>query len=179
MTVHFIGCRMTPGDFGTCQAMLAALQGSGSPLVAALQEKLEKATVVPAQDIDPLTATLFSRVEFQVDDAPPQQRILVRNTFQNGLVGLTLPISTLRGLALLGRRQGQAVAIEESGRRRTLFIRRVCYQPEAARAGPHPLHLLRQQPATVIDFQHARAARSRGGPAAGRSLSSERKGTKI
>ncbi len=156
MTICFIGCRMTAKDFEICRALLAALMGSGSPLVAALRQKLERTIIVQPGRLDPLSVTLNSRVEFRVDEEAPQKRILVANEFRNGLVGLTLPVSTARGLALLGLRQGQRSTFHEAGRERSLSVDRMLYQPEAAGSGHGRTPRARQeQLAPVIDFVRA------------------------
>lgn len=178
MTLHFTGCRMTAKDFNTCRTMLAERAGDGSPFSVLLRDKLASATVLAEADIDPLTVTLFSRVEFAVDDEPPHTRILVRNAFQNGLVGLTLPLSTMRGLVLLGLRPGRTCVFDEGGRERTVFVRRVLYQPEAARGGRTPADLQPPQPAKIIDLARMRAARGGRPAGSGRDFSlSGRKGT--
>lgn len=159
MTIGFIGCRVTIRDFAVCQAVLAALAGASS-LAAPLRDKLARATLVADDEIDPLTVTLNSRIEFAVAGEAPQTRILVGSIFRNGLVGLTLPLATPRGVALLGLRQGQGCTFEEGGASRRLAVARLLYQPEAARCGNVPPERLPQGPsAAVIDFARAREAR--------------------
>jgi len=173
MKLHRLGCLMTAKDFQICERMLAGIAGSASPLVRLLRSKLALATVVAAESIDPLTVTLNSRVEFQADDGPPQMRIIVRSEFQNGLVGLTLPISIPRGLALLGMRQGQQFVLDGCDHAERIFLRRTLYQPEAARfgrgAGGSPA--AGRPLAEIIDFETARNA---GAVRAGRRTGSNR-----
>lgn len=118
MTTHFLGCQLTVRDFQICQTLLDTLAGPDSPSARLLRSKLDTATIVSDGDVDPLVVTLNSRVEFQVDDEAPQMRILVKCEFRNGLVGMTHPISTPRGIALLGLREGQACSFDEGGRMR-------------------------------------------------------------
>ena len=160
MTRQFAGCRMTAKDFQICCGMLRTLAGTASPLVPLLQQKIDAVMVVAAERLDPLVVTLNSRVEFAVDDGAAETRIVVQSEFRHGLVGLTLPITTARGLALLGVRQGQSSLFEEHGRTRSLRVRRVLYQPEARR-------FMREVgrwhgPAKIIDLVDARSARGAG-----------------
>jgi regulator of nucleoside diphosphate kinase len=125
---------MAAADFHICEALLKQAT-PGSPLEKLLRRKLRGISPVADSDVDPLVVTVNSRVEFQIDDEAPETRILVRNQFRNGLVGLTLPITAPRGMALLGLRAGQSVQFDEGGRSRTITVRRVAYQPQAARFG--------------------------------------------
>lgn len=156
MTTTFAGCQLTARDFQICTRMLEQLTGTGSPLVPLLEEKIETSHVVPPDRIDPLTVTLNSRVEFETDDAATERRIIVQNQFKNGLVGLTLPIMTVRGLALLGLRQGQRRPFCRTRQRARAIRPALLYQPEArrflrdtVRHGP---------PAKIIDLMSARKA---------------------
>ena len=162
MTTHFFGCQITAKDFHICRTMLETLADPGSPSARLLRSKLDTATIVSDDDVDPLVVTLNSRIEFQVDDEAPQMRIVVKSEFRNGLVGMTLPISTPRGMALLGLRQEQACTFDEGGRMRNLIVRRIAYQPQAARSGRSvsgsnpdaPLHQ-----GKIINFMRVREAR--------------------
>lgn len=165
MTTGFHGCQMTLRDFRVCQAVLAGLACRHAPLAAAMGEKLDRAALFADDAIDPLVVTLNSRLDFSIDDGAPERRILVGSAFRNGLVGLTLPLATPRGLALLGLRQGQAAAFEEGGRRRSVRVLRLLYQPEAARCGHTSPAQPPPQPAEIIDFARARLARAGGSPA--------------
>lgn len=160
MTTHFAGCQLTARDFQICTGMLERLADTGSPLVPLLQEKIETTHVVTPEHIDPLTVTLNSRVEFEIDDAATERRIIVQNEFRYGLVGLTLPITTMRGLALLGLRQGHRRHFAEHGSTRELFVRRLLYQPEARRFLRDTVRR-HGPPAKVIDLGSARAAHRR------------------
>lgn len=159
MTTHFAGCQLTAKDFKICSGMLKRLTGTGTPLVPLLQEKIETGAVVAPEHMDPLVVTLNSRVLFDVDDSAPEMRIIVQSEFRHGLVGLTLPITTMRGLALLGLRQGQRRLFQEGGCTRRLFVRRLLYQPEARCFMPDTIHQ-HESPAKIIDLDCARDARS-------------------
>src|SRR5690606_21533004 len=52
----------------------------------------------------------------------------------NAPVGLFLPITILRGLALLGLSEGQEISlINHDGAEERIRLEKVCYQPEATR----------------------------------------------
>ena len=179
MTTGFIGCRVTFRDFAVCRAALCALAHAGSPLAATLRDKLARAILVGDHEIDPLTVTLNSRVEFTLDDGAPQTRILVGSTFRNGLVGLTLPVATPRGVALLGLRRGQTAAFEEGGVPHRIAVVGLLYQPEAARWGHAPPPPPQAPPADILDLARARQARAAQDPSAGSRAGTNfaRKGT--
>lgn len=161
MTIGFIGFRITLRDMAICRGVLANLAAKSSALAAVLREKLDRATAVHDDDIDPLTVTLNSRVDFAIDGEAPQRRILVGSTFRNGLVGLTLPLATPRGVALLGLRQGQSATFDEAGRSHRIAVTRLFYQPEAAQRGhAPPPRAPSDGPAIVLDLAGARQARA-------------------
>lgn len=179
MTIGFIGFRITLRDLAICRAVLSDLTIMNAALAATLREKLGRAIPVHDDDIDALTVTLNSRVDFSIDGDAPQRRILVGTTFRNGLVGLTLPLATPRGVALLGLRQGQSAIFEEAGRSHRIAVTRLFYQPEAAQRG----HATPAQPplngnSVILDFTHARHARAgQQQPAGDAGLNAPRKGT--
>jgi regulator of nucleoside diphosphate kinase len=77
--------------------------------------------------------TLNSRVVFCIDAGPVETRTLVQNEMR-GPVGSSLSVATRRGLCMLGMAQGQTASIEHpDGRRESIRIKAVLYQPEAAR----------------------------------------------
>ena len=162
MTINFQGCRMTANDFQICSGMLRKLGNTDSPLLPLLQEKTKTAIIVAAEHMDPLVVTLNSRVEFAVDGETPETRIVVQSDFRHGLVGLTLPITTPRALALLGLRQGQSRSFEEHGRTRNLLVPRILYQPEARRFMRDGKRRYRSS-AKVIDLIDARNSVAAGG----------------
>lgn len=171
MTVYFLGGRMAAADMRACCALLEAAE-PGSPFERLLRRKLHG--VAPAADggVDPLVVTINSRVEFRVDDEVPQTRILVRNRFQHGLVGLTLPITTPRGMALLGLREGQSFAFEEGGRVRTITVCRIAYQPQAARSGRRPDAAAQASQAEIVSLEEVRAGKA---PVSRKGRSSDRR----
>lgn len=77
--------------------------------------------------------TLSSRVAYRVNDGPAEIRIFAHDEMR-GLVGVLLPITNPRGLALLGLVESQSMSIPTAdGGLETLTVHEVVYQPEAAR----------------------------------------------
>ncbi|MGH6760675.1 MAG: nucleoside-diphosphate kinase [Phyllobacterium sp.] len=126
-------CLLTTKDFNVLEVMLERSMNARNPLQHMLQQKLREASIVFRDDIPPQVVTLNSRVKFRIDDGPKETRIVVQNELNNSLVGMTMPITTLRGLALLGLMQGQSVSYElQDGAMETTHLDAVLFQPEAA-----------------------------------------------
>lgn len=128
-------CCVTAKDFTILENMLKRTPPYNEGLLRLLRRKLAMATVLLPEDIAPQVATLNSRVEYRIDGGRTECCVLVRGE-DNASRGLTLPISTLRGLALLGLTAGDSVSIERpDGHSETVFLENVAYQPEGARVG--------------------------------------------
>jgi regulator of nucleoside diphosphate kinase len=139
----FDECQLTAKDFTYLQSLLA-LKDLGDPYLRLLREKLGGATLLLDHTIDHRIATIESRVEFSVDGEFMEQRVLTRDE-KSSTHGLSLPITTLRGLALLGLKERDVFELRKpSGAVESLRLIRVAYQPEAAR---------RTHVATVVPFQ--------------------------
>jgi regulator of nucleoside diphosphate kinase len=126
-------CFLTTKDFTILEVMLDRCLGTGDPMRALLARKIESATVVFRDDIPPDVATLSSRVTFTVDGREPDTRILSHDRMTSP-IGLFLPISTPRGLALLGLAAGQTFRLAKpDGGEERIVLEAVAYQPEAAK----------------------------------------------
>lgn len=126
-------CLLTTKDYTILEVMLDRCLGREDPLASILRRKLLRAVVVFRDDIPPTVVTLNSRVTYCVDDGPAETRIVAHDEMR-GLVGLSLPITNVRGLTLLGLAEGQSATVERAdGRTETVTVRQVIYQPEAAR----------------------------------------------
>ncbi|MFD1984173.1 nucleoside-diphosphate kinase [Mesorhizobium newzealandense] len=124
---------MTTKDFAVLEIMLERRRAFADPMVDMLEHKLSNADLVPIDLVEPDVVTLNSRVVFCIGAGPAETRTLVRNEV-SGPVGSSLSIATRRGLCMLGMAQGQAAMIEQAdGRRESILIKAVLYQPEAAR----------------------------------------------
>jgi len=135
-------CRLTPKDYSILETLLEHCTDHDQAYRHLLRLKLLAARVISPDTVPPQLATINSRVDFAVDGGPADNRILIHGK-DNALPGLTLPITTLRGLALLGLSAGETVAIERpDGRREELRLNEVSHQPEVSRASlyqPSPM----------------------------------------
>jgi len=126
-------CQLTGKDFAILEFILERTPAQNQALLRLLRTKLATATVVSQDDVDRLVATINSRVEYAVDGGPTNNRILIHGQ-ERAVPGLTLPITTLRGLALLGLRAVDSIVVERpDGMREEVCLRGVAYQPEAAK----------------------------------------------
>lgn len=126
------GCTLTIKDFDTLQRMLEEHQDQNEAMTLLLRDKLEAAHVVTSEEVPEHTVTLNSRITFQVGNGLPETRILSRDRM-SGPVGYLLPITTMRGLALLGLAEGHTAAVSRSPSLiEILQVTAVRYQPERA-----------------------------------------------
>ncbi len=134
-------CQLTALDMGVLEGMMDRLEAQAaadSDIARLLRRKLAAARVRLCDDIDPFVATINSRVEFHVDHGPIETGVLTHGG-ERALPGSALPISSLRGMALLGLAEGDTIAIElADGRTEVLGVVRVAHQPEAARLKRRP-----------------------------------------
>jgi regulator of nucleoside diphosphate kinase len=126
-------CFLTTKDFTILEVMRDRCLGRDDPLAPILKRKIEAATVMFRDDIPVNVATLSSRVTFSVNDREPDSRIISHDRMTSP-IGMFLPITTARGLALLGLSEGQEFAIANAdGEQDRILLHEVHYQPEAAR----------------------------------------------
>jgi len=125
-------CILTTKDLTILEVMLARCLGREDPMAPLLRRKIDGATVVFSDDVPPDVATLNSRVDFSVDGRA-DSRILAQGV-AGASVGLYLPITSPRGLALLGLVEGQEIFLGSTGGKvERIVLEKVLYQPEAAR----------------------------------------------
>jgi regulator of nucleoside diphosphate kinase len=128
-------CELTSKDHAILEVMHERSSALGEPIAPMLREKLAGARVVLRDEVHPDVVTLNSRVLFNVDGGVKQTRIVVQGELR-ALVGMTIPLATPLGIALLGLSPGQAATIERAdGTLETVHLERVLYQPEAAKRG--------------------------------------------
>ncbi len=139
-------CILTTKDFTILEAMRDRCLGRDDPLAPILKRKLESATVMFRDDVPADVATLSSRVSYSVNGRDPDTRVLSHDA-KASAVGMFLPITNLRGLALLGLAEGQVFDLtdEEGGDVRVL-LQMVHYQPEAAKREKEALAPASSQP---------------------------------
>jgi regulator of nucleoside diphosphate kinase len=67
-----------------------------------------------------------------VNEGPPETRVIVQRD-EAFFPGSLLPITSLRGIALLGLQEGQSITVRRpGGLEETIRVEHVEYQPEAA-----------------------------------------------
>ncbi|QDZ00219.1 nucleoside-diphosphate kinase [Nitratireductor mangrovi] len=126
-------CFLTTKDFTILEVMRDRCLGRDDPLARILKRKIASATVMFRDDIPVNVATLSSRVTFSVNGRDPDTRIVSHDRMTSP-IGMFLPITTARGLALLGLSEGQDFAIRNGdGEEERVLLHEVHYQPEAAR----------------------------------------------
>lgn len=125
-------CLLTTKDFSVLEVMRDRCLGRDDPLAPILKRKIESATVMFREDIPGNVATLSSRVTFSVEGREPDSRILSHDRMTSP-IGMFLPVTTVRGLALLGLSEGQAFTVTiANGEEERILLHEVHYQPEAA-----------------------------------------------
>jgi regulator of nucleoside diphosphate kinase len=126
------GYTFTTKDFDVLQRLLEAHKDESEPMTWLLRHKLEAPHVVGRENLPENIVTLNSRVSVQIGNGPPEMRILSRD-LTSGPVGLLLPVTTLRGLALIGLAEGQTAVISRSPLLAEIVrVTALHYQPERA-----------------------------------------------
>ncbi|MER9670507.1 nucleoside-diphosphate kinase [Mesorhizobium sp. M0203] len=126
-------CQLTTKDYTILEVMRERHPARSETFSDILQRKISSAVVVFREDIPATVVTLSSRVAYRVSDGPAEIRIVAHDEMR-GLVGMLLPITNPRGLALHGLAEGQSMSIPTAdGGLETLTVQEVVYQPEAAR----------------------------------------------
>ena len=125
-------CFLTTKDFTILEVMRDRRLGGNDPLVPILRRKIQNALVVFREDIPANVATLSSRVTFSVDGRDPDTRVISHDQM-TWPVGMYLPLTTVRGMALLGLAEGQEfIVTNHDGIEERVLLEKVQYQPEAA-----------------------------------------------
>ena len=124
---------LTTKDFTILEVLRDRHHDQTGLLMPLIRNKMEKAIVVFREDLPGDIASINSRVRFRVGAGESDTRVI--STGQtHGPVGMFLPITTLRGLALLGLREDQAMSlVNMNGVTEKIVLERVEYQPEAFR----------------------------------------------
>ncbi len=101
-------CQLTTSDYAALQRLLR--KSSDAAFLRLLRLKLATAALVTSGDLAPDVATIGSRVDFTIDDLLIDSRFIRPETTAPSL--LSLPITAIRGLALLGLKTGDTIIIE-------------------------------------------------------------------
>ena len=144
-------CILTTKDLTILEVMLDRSLGRDGGLVPALRRKINSALVMFRDDVPENVATLSSRVAFSFDGKTTDTRIISHEKMTSP-TGMYLPITSLRGLALLGLAEGQEFRFENrEGVEEKVRLEKVLYQPEAARrARQEAANLAPQEPVTSM-----------------------------
>lgn len=120
-------------DFTILEAMCDDPFGHYDLLVPLIRRKIDRAIVVFRDDLPREIASINSRVAFSVNGGESDTRVLSTGQL-TAPVGMLLPITTARGLALLGLGEGQEIVwTNADGVQERILLHKVEYQPEASR----------------------------------------------
>lgn len=126
-------CILTTKDFTIVEVMRDRCLCRDDPLAPILKRKIESAIVVFRDDVPGDVATMSSRVTFSVNGRDPDTRIISHDRMASP-IGMFLPLTTLRGLALLGLSEGEHFILANGdGIEERILLEKVHYQPESAR----------------------------------------------
>jgi regulator of nucleoside diphosphate kinase len=128
---------LTTKDYSLLQGHLIRLRSDGVDGLAArvLRAKLEHAVVLPPDLVEPDVATAGSRLEYVVDGRAEESRL--EHWYRHHTVGATVVVTSILGAVLLGMRGGQSAPLPRAdGSVGRVVLRKVAYQPEAARRRP-------------------------------------------
>ena len=135
-------CILTTKDFTIVEVMRDRCLGQDDPLAPILKRKIESAIVMFRDDVPDNVATMSSRVTFRVNGRDPDTRIISHDRMTS-MVGMFLPVTTSRGLALLGLAEGAHFVFTSSdGVEERILLEKVQYQPESARREKEALERL-------------------------------------
>jgi len=124
----------TRKDHRLLRALLRSDVSLIAPQRALLQWKLDRCLVVEQADIPGWVATSGSRVRYRLDGGDPLTDRLTARTEWSG-AGAGLPLTTGRGIALVGLGEGYEMPfVDRGGQEHVVTLDTVCFQPEAARA---------------------------------------------
>lgn len=124
---------LTTKDFTILEVMHDNPLGRNDRLLELIRRKISKAIVVFREDLPDGVATINSRVTFCVNDGESDTRVLSTGQV-TAPIGMFLPITTLRGLAILGLTEGQEIVLTDAdGVEERVLLEKVDYQPEASR----------------------------------------------
>ncbi len=122
---------LTTKDFSILEAMCDNPLGRHDLVVPLMRQKMAASTVVFREDLPAGIASINSRIRFRVNGASDMR---VLSTGQvTAPVGMFMPITTIRGVALLGAAEGQEiVVVNADGIEERILLEMVEYQPEAS-----------------------------------------------
>ena len=119
---------LTDRDYAILRGLAMARPTGERGYFDLLRHKLVHADIVDAALIDPDVVTLNSQVRYRVDDGRWQEHRLVLGAARE-VIGQTVSLRSLHGLALLGMRDEQAFSF--GAEPASVTVSDVLYQPEA------------------------------------------------
>lgn len=144
---------VTAPDRLRLKQMIRALRVVGDPLryyLDALDERLNQATVVAHDEIDPQVVTMNSRIRLSGETPPASQVIELVHVDEANPAASKLSVITPLGTRLLGARAGETVRWRSRYGQRAARIEEVLFQPEAAE---------RHETLTTKEYSHDRATK--------------------
>jgi len=135
---------MTDRDYAILRGIAMARPSGERGYFDLLRHKLVHTEIVPADAIDPEFVTMNSQVRYRVGDGRWLEHRLVLGAARE-VIGQTVSLRSLHGLALLGMRDEQM--LDYAPDQGTVTVNAVLYQPEAD--------------AEVVDYGRARMWRGR------------------
>lgn len=137
-------CHLTAKDSTYLQSLLKS-KDRDEDFLDLVRNKLDSATLLLDHTIDPRIATIESRVAFTVGGGFVEERVLTRDE-KGSTLARALPVTTPRGLALLGLKEGDVFSLRKpNGVIEPIRLLKVIDQPQAARRGEHT--------SQVVDFK--------------------------
>lgn len=122
--------QLTTKDVFILTTILERYDNQADVFATLLREKLNHATVYFRDDIPGDVVTLNSRVTYRLNGQIKGPHLVVQCQGED-LPDYAVSIHTLCGLSLLGLAEGEKTAIEDNGKRQTILIEAVEFQPEA------------------------------------------------
>lgn len=125
---------ITQFDIDRLDALIQRLGQQDRPpaTLDALEDELDRATVVTPAEVPPTVVTMNSEVRITELDTGCERRLTVvfpsLADIDDGRISVLAPM----GLALLGARQGETVSWRTHRGTRTLRVEEIVFQPEAA-----------------------------------------------
>lgn len=115
------------------ERLVLLLQNTNSPLAAALEEELGRATIIAQKEIPPDIVTMNSTVAFVALETDKESEITLVYPKDADVTKACISVLAPVGVALLGLRIGQAIEWPmPNGERRHLKVTGIKFQPEAA-----------------------------------------------
>ena len=115
------------------ERLVLLLQNTNSPLAAALEEELGRATIVAQKEIPPDIVTMNSTVAFKALETDKESEITLVYPKDADVTKACISVLAPVGVALLGLRIGQEIEWPmPNGERRHLKVTGIKFQPEAA-----------------------------------------------